>query len=89
MADMNYDQFKTYYYNTTKYEKKVKLLEDFRSIWWDSVSHEFNFATKAYVKRLFTPQTKKAIKIKLQGKGHTPGGIDSLYRCLTNWLNAN
>lgn len=89
MASMKYDEFKTYYFNTTKYEKKAKLLEDFKSIWYNSISSEFGLATKAYVKKLFNAQNKKAIKIKLQGKGHTTAGIDSFYRCLTNWLNAN
>lgn len=89
MAYMKTDEFKTYYFNTTKYSKKERLVEDFLSIWYSSIDRDFSLATTGYIKKLFNAQNKKAIKIKLQGKGHTPAGIDSFFRCLTNWLNAN
>ena len=50
---LNFDEFKTYYYNTARYSDKERLLNDFSVEWNKSMSHPFRGIDISILKKLF------------------------------------
>lgn len=84
--------FNNLYLSTSKYAKKQQLLNAFYNVWFEMFGAYYSLGGCPYwsaVRSQWTAPNKKKIKVRLQGYGYTPQSIESLFKCMTKWLNAN
>lgn len=81
------DNFEEYYLNSSRYTKKNALVLAFWKEWFDLTNESYHYMTVDYAERCFK-EYKKAIKVRLQGKGFTPAGIDGFYKAFSAWIKA-
>lgn len=83
--------FNTLYLNTSKYQYKEKLLDSFYYVWIDVFGPLWPLHLRSWdqVKSWWTAANKKTIKVRLQGQGYSPAGIDGLFRTFEKWMKAH
>jgi hypothetical protein len=81
------------YLNSSKYAKKQQLLNAFYSVWYETCATNYvglgGCPSWSSVRSKWNAENKKKIKVKLRAYGYTPQAIDALFKCMTQWLNAN
>ena len=81
-------EFETYYFGSSKYQKKEQLFRDFRYVVYDYGCKMGSYPTAKEVNDA-VKKNKKDIKLKLQGKGHTTQAIDAFLTAIIKWSKAN
>lgn len=90
----NLNEFKNFYFASSKYAEQEKLLDAFlyewqsmnKTTWKDGWLVHMDYSL---VKEKFNAKMKSDLKVRLQGKGFSTQGIEGLFRCLTKWVNAH
>lgn len=77
-----------YYVNKSTYEKKSALIDAFFHTFYSTTDEGIKFSSPARIKYLFNAETKKKIKVKLIMQGYPEKEITTLFRRVTEWLNA-
>lgn len=90
MAYFDDKGFRTYFMSKSKSKDKERIFSDFESIWYDKFGsrNRLTLTSWSAVKELWTAPNKKSLKTQLIGKGYSAQLVDSLFKCMTDWLKA-
>ncbi|MBQ4284100.1 MAG: hypothetical protein IJB96_09260 [Lachnospira sp.] len=82
--------FNTYYLSKSKYASKQKLLDDFYRVWIDCYGCRLTCMPDITykLKKAFTADLKKRMKVLLIGKGYTSAGIDGIFKAFGEWIKS-
>ena len=84
-----FEDFKRYYYSSTKSPKAEALLTDFMGLYFSYTGRGLHVSTLYQVKNALDAATKKKMKVQLQGMGYTAASIDNLFKKIASWIKAN